>query len=179
MGTILTILGCALILVSMVVLGIFVLFILDRFRYRKQSPEEIEVANRLFREKLKNPDLKVFEEHFGHSLPVLIKQLYENKDEIVRHDFEVAPRDDSTEDDRWYIAFYEPAVAESLKYIWSGCEKYFAFANDGFGNQYMIDPVFEDPPVMFHDHESGEFVPVCDKLSQFLAWPKLVPLPSE
>ena len=72
----------------------------------------------------------------------------------------------------WYLAFYEPADAQSLAESWEGCEPYFLFANDGCGNDYMIKPGVSDPEVLFHDHETGEIVQVAPSLSLFLASPK-------
>jgi hypothetical protein len=129
--------------------------------------------SRRFKERLRQPNLDAVAKHFGCQLPRALVGLYQNQTELVRGDFQVAPSVDASKDERWYIGFYEPADAESLEDSWPGSEKYFLFANDGCGNDYLIDPALEDPPVKFHDHETGEISHVCDTLSQFMTWPRI------
>jgi hypothetical protein len=71
------------------------------------------------------------------------------------------------------VAYYQPADAETVRESWPGLEKYFAFANDGCGNEYLIKPGDDDPPVLFHDHETGELTRVSDHFSEFMQWPRL------
>lgn len=149
------------------------LWIADRFRYPKLTPEERAEHARRYRERLHTPDFEVLEAHFGYTFPSALKALYADTEELNRFDFEVAESPDSPEDERWYIAFYEPADAEALRYRWGGTEQYFAFADDGCGNGYMVDPSLDDPEVLFHDHETDEFTPVCDSLTKFLSWAKI------
>lgn len=90
----------------------------------------------------------------------------------MRSNFEIMKSIDAPEGERWYIANYEPADEASVEYSWPGIEKYFAFADDGSGNGYIIDPKETDPPVLFHDHETGEIVRVCDHFTDFMRWPR-------
>lgn len=163
------------------VLGVFAflglcclgLWIADRIRYPKLMPEQRAEHARRFRERLHNPNFELLEAHYACEFPAALKALYANAEELNRGDFEVAESPDASEDKRWYIAFYEPADAEALAHQWLGTEQYFEFANDGCGNGYMIDPSLPDPEVLFHDHETGEFTPVCDSLANFLSWPRI------
>jgi hypothetical protein len=49
-----------------------------------------------------------------------------------------------------------------------GCRR-----NEGCGNEYLIDPREDNPPVLFHDHETGELSRLCDRFSEFKDWPRL------
>jgi hypothetical protein len=140
---------------------------------QRPSPEKLAEHTRRFTERLLHPDLPAIEKHFGGPLPRTIHDLYANTAELQRGDFEVAATATADEEDRWFIAFYQPADAESLRESWPGTESLFAFASDGAGNEYVIDPRGSDPSVRFHDHETGEFTPVCDRLSTFMNWPRL------
>ena len=52
---------------------------------------------------------------------------------------------------------------------WPGTESYYAFANDGSGDQYLIDPHAGDPQVLYYEHETKQTRPVGASLSQFIA----------
>ena len=161
----------AMIVCVLVVLPFAVLILKDRLQTR--SPAEIEEYSRNFVERLHHPDFAAIEDHYSTPVPQTLRELYLNKSELDRGDFEVAANSDAKEDDRWFIAFYEPADSEAMKSCWPGTEKYFAFANDGADNEYLIDPRLPDSPVQFHDHETGEFSPVCSSFSEFMKWPRL------
>jgi hypothetical protein len=142
-------------------------------RLIQPSREKLAEYSRQFAERLQNPDLPAVEEHFGYPLPPSVQMLYANRRELLRQDFEVATVPDADSARRWYVAFYQPADRESARDTWPGLEKYFAFANDGCGNEYLLDPREDNPPVLFHDHETGELSRVCDHFSEFMDWPRL------
>ncbi len=134
--------------------------------------EEASRYSRRCKERLQHPDFAAVERHFGHPLPACVQTLYANQQELMRGDFLVAASIDAAPETRWYIGFYMPADEESLRDAWPGLEKYFAFADDGSGDRYLIDPKEEDPPVLFHDHETGEISHVCDQFTEFMKWPR-------
>lgn len=144
-----------------------------RDRLIQPSRDKFAEYSRQFTERLENPDLPAVEELFGHPFPPSVQMLYANRRELLRQDFEVAAAPDADSARRWYLAFYQPADRESARETWPGLVKYFAFANDGCGNEYLIDPREDNPPVLFHDHETGELSRVCDHFSEFMAWPRL------
>lgn len=152
--------------------GLPVLILLVRDRVTRPSRKEIDDASRRFLERLNNPDLAALERHFGVPMPQSLVELYGNRAELMRGDFQVAPSSETPADERHRVAYYQPADAQSAGDSWSGLEKYFAFADDGCGNAYLIDPTETDPCVYFHDHETGEMTKVCQHLSEFLRWPK-------
>jgi hypothetical protein len=149
-------------------LAIGVLRLLDRLTLgsRKTSPGD----SRRFEERLHQPDFEALEKHFGCSIPVAFKQIYSNHAELDRAEFSVVPVGTHEENSPWFIASYVPADVESLRYRWPGTEAYLAFADDGCGNEYLIDPKDADARVLFHDHETGELSEVCGSLLQFMNW---------
>jgi len=154
-------------------IGLPFLILWIRDRVVTPTRKEMDEYSHRFKERLRQPNLDAVAKHFGCSLPRALVALYQDQVELMRANFEVAPSAGASKSVRWFIAFYEPADAESTQLSWPGCEKYFPFANDGCGNDYLVDPTLDDPPVKFHDHETGEMSHVCNTLSQFLAWPRL------
>ena len=149
------------------------LWLVDRWTCPRLTPEQAEEWNRQFNERLRNPNFAVVEEHFDHALPRAVKSLYQDRDEITRCDIDVAPAADADVDDRWYIAYYEPLDEQSWQHTFFDSRKYLAIANDGCGNTYIVDPRQADPEVLFHDHDDGEVSHICERLSEFLAWPRM------
>jgi hypothetical protein len=160
------------ILTIFVVLPILILWLRDRVTNRLPTPEEIEEHGRRFRERLLNPDFPALEAHFGHPLPQALKNLHADRDELLRFDFEVFPPGRPAGSPPWAVCYYQPMDAEQLKAVWPGREKFLEIADDGTGNAYMVDPTRADPPVLFHDHETGEVEEVSGSLSEFLKWPR-------
>lgn len=161
-------------LVSYVGIPVAIFFFVRHIRksFRRPSQHEVEENSRQFLEQLQKPNFAALEQHFGHSFSTALKSLYANQKELLRGEFQVAESIDAEDDERWYIAFYLPANEETLKSMWPGLEKYFAFADDGCGDEFLVDPTLDDPPVLFHDHETGEIEKVCDQFSEFMAWPR-------
>lgn len=157
--------------------GLPIALLVARDRFRRPSREKIEEYSRQFIERLHHPDFSAVEKHFGRPLPSCVRNLYADRAELLREDFETAASLDASPEHRWYVAFYQPADDQSAKDTWPGLEKYFAFADDGCGNGYLIDPREEDPAVHFHDHETGNMTRVCDRFSEFMQWPRLEPKP--
>ena len=160
-----------------VIVGLFVglpvALLVGRDWLARPSRKKLEEYSRQFTQRLQAADLPALEKHFGCALPHAVRALYEDKQEVMRQDFEVAATAEAPEDGRWYLAFYQPADGQNVQDAWPGLEKYFAFADDGCGNGYLIDPKEADPPVLFHDHETGEMTRVCGRFSEFMKWPRL------
>jgi hypothetical protein len=67
---------------------------------------------------------------------------------------------------------FEPVDAEHLNgVVWPGTEGYYAFANNGAGDKYLIDPRQSDPDVIYYEHETGKTRPVGATLSRFITVP--------
>lgn len=163
----------AVILVFGLLIGLPVAMLCVRDWVTRPSKQQIDKAHTRFNERLRNPDLPAVEKHFGHPLPECLRSFYEDRQELLRGDFETAAIPNPAADDRWYVSFYQPADAESVESAWPGTEKYFAFANDGGGNDYLIDPKEQDPAVLFHDHETGDIQLVCEHFTEFMKWPRM------
>lgn len=153
-------------------LGLPFAILLIRDRLGRPTRLQLEAASHRFRERLQNPDIAALEKHFGYPFPSALRSLYGNQEELVRGDFDVAATADATGADWRFIAYYLPADEESVKYPWPGLEKYFAFADDGLGNGYLVNPTDDDPPVFYHDHEEGALEEICEHLSEFMKWPR-------
>jgi hypothetical protein len=153
-------------------IGVPVAIVLARDWFTRPSKEKLEELSRQFTERLQHPDFPAVERHYGHPLPKAVQLLYADLEELLRADFETAAVPDAPAESRWYVAFYRPADGESARDTWPGLEKYFAFAEDGCGNGYLIDPTVDDPAVLFHDHETGEISRVCDRFTDFMRWPR-------
>lgn len=143
------------ILAMVVVLPIGILWLRDRHICPKPTKAELDEQASKFEERLLNPDFQVVEHHFAHPLPQSIHDLYANQQEVLRVDFLVSPTVDTSEEDAWFVAFYEPCDAEAGRQFWPGCEQYFSFANDGFGNDYIVVPGKQDSPVLFMTTRAG------------------------
>src|SRR5262245_43167041 len=161
----------------LVIIGIFVvlpfLLLAARDWIRKPSKKKIEEYSRKFTERLQRPDFSAVQQHFGVPLPPPVQALYTNHQELFRENFEVAAMANAAPEDRWFVAFYQPADEQSARDAWPGLEKYFAFADDGCGNGYLIDPKSDDPAVLFHDHETSEISRVSERFTEFMKWPRL------
>ncbi len=150
-----------------------VALLLARDWFTKPSKRQIEECSRQFTERVQHPDFAAVHKHFGCPLPPCVQALYADRQEVLRTDFEVVANPDTDPGRRWYVAYYQPADAQSARDTWPGLDEYFAFADDGCGNGYLVDPREHDPPVLFHDHETGELSTVCDRFTDFMRWPRL------
>lgn len=163
----------AVIVIIAIFLGLPIALLIARDWLTRPSKQKMEEYSRQFIHRLQNPDFPALEKHWGHPLPHCVQALYSDKEELMRSNFVIAASAESPEDERWYVSDYQPADEPSVRDSWPGLEKYFVFADDGLGNGYLIDPAEEDPPVFFHDHETGEIVRVSDHFTEFMRWPRL------
>ena len=158
-------------LVVLVQLALLLVWVSNKFIFKRRSFEEIEADSKRHLDRLLNPDFAALEKEFGCSFPQELKRLYSDKDELKRENFEVRPPG-AKNSDAHFIAFYKPADIQSVRDGWEDCKGCFSFATDGCGNEYLVDPKQADPEVFFYDHEGGKRTKVADKLSTFLSWPK-------
>ena len=128
-------------------------------------------ATERFRERQRTPDFALFQRRFGCEPPQALRTLLADPLLFTNtHDeFDVVlpgPEGDT----RWFVAWVEPVDAEHLNGVsWPGTEDYYAFANDGSGDKYLIDPHADDPEVLYYEHETKQTRPVGATLSQFIA----------
>jgi hypothetical protein len=157
-------------ILATVVLAFAFLLLRDLIFNRPPSKEKIAAFARRFEERLLKPDFDGLENYFGHALPKYLRTLYQNRDEILKRDFEVLGNDTGEEKNVWFISYYQPADLENVRDAWPNAKEVFEFANDGSGNGYTVDPRLDDPPVMFFDNESGgRERRVANSFSEFMA----------
>ena len=150
------------------VIGLAVIFlkIVDRLTIGSNSPKARANAARQFQARLLAPNFAELEQHYGCKLPKSLKHLFSDARLVLLTNLEVYGQGGDSEA-VWHIAWFYPmdeipndALFESLNYL--------AFADDGFGNCYFIDPKLEDPAVQFHEHETGELSYVTNHLSDLV-----------
>lgn len=153
-------------------IGLPLVLLLARDWLTRPSRKHMEAYSREFIQRLQRPDFPVVARHFGQPLPECVQALYADKQELLRSNFEVAASKTVPVEERWFVSDYQPADGRSIQDAWPGMERYFAFADDGTGNGYLIDPKDKDPAVLFHDHETGELSRVCNHFTEFMKWPR-------
>ena len=128
-------------------------------------------ATERFRERQRTPDFALFQRHFDCEPPQALQTLLADSETHDAFDV-VLPGPEG--DARWFVAWVEPVDAEHLNGVsWPGTETYYAFANDGKGDMYLIDPRERDPKVLYYDHETSKTRPVGATLSEFIAAPRI------
>jgi hypothetical protein len=160
------------ILVLFLGLPLLIVWLNDRLFHRTLSKAEWEEYSERFRERLLKPDFAALEAHFDCAMPKELKDLYADKKEILRGGFEVLTDKSGAPEHSWPVAFYLPADLESLRDVWPDCKELFAFADDGCGNGYLIDPRKPDLEVLFHDHEDSQITRVGLNLAGFISAPR-------
>jgi hypothetical protein len=160
------------ILVILLGIPLLIVWLNDKLFHRRPSKKELDEYSKRYNQRLLNPDFAALEFHFGCPILIKLKDLYANKEEIQRRDFEVLTKKSDGSEATWSVALYEPADLESLRDAWPDCKELFAFANDGCGNDYLIDPRKPLAEVLFYDHEGGEFVNVGLTLAEFITAPR-------
>ena len=139
----------------------------------KGSPKEDKSeATEHFRKRQRNPDFEAFRRHYGCEPASAVKRLFDDP-ELFQNDrdmFEIAVPSEAGQEKRWFVAWIEALDDEHLKgSCWPGTEGYYAFANNGAGDRYLIDPKQEDPEVIYYEHETRKKKPVGVTLSQFVS----------
>jgi SMI1 / KNR4 family (SUKH-1) len=153
-------------------LPLLIVWLNDKIFHRIPSKAKWDEYSRQFEERLLNPDFAGVEAILGCTLPEEVRRLYSDKNEILRGDFEVIIKPANDSNGVCTVAYYTPADKEAVADYWEDCKKYFSFANDGCGNDYLIDPTVPKSKVWFHDHETGEFNDLGVTFEEFLSAPR-------
>lgn len=104
--------------------------------------------------------------------------MYQDRELINAHDVLIGIPNPLEKSKECYIAWFEPADLENLLAPRPGCEGLFPIANNGAGDQFLIDLRQADPEVIYYLHETGERKEIGARLSAFLAAPRR-PVPDE
>jgi SMI1/KNR4 family protein SUKH-1 len=129
-------------------------------------------ATEQFRKRQCSPDFEAFQKHFGCEPPQALKKLF-SEPELFTDDkdmFEIAVPSEAGQEKRWFLAWIDALDEEHLKSSrWPGTENLYAFANNGAGDEYLIDPKQKDPEVIYYEHETRKMKSVGVTLSQFVS----------
>ena len=126
---------------------------------REQNSRQEQKAR--FEHRLLHPDFAAFKLHYGCEPPPPLRRLYEDRDNVLDGNFDVT----LDSHDSCFLAWFEPMDGEA----WPDLEGFYSFANDGCGNQFLVNARDGDPEVFFNDHETGKRKSLGVRLSQFLA----------
>jgi hypothetical protein len=138
--------------------------------FRRPKPR-LEDSVRETRERLLNPRWDELEDHYGHPLPLPIKNLYKRAELLTQQD--IAFRDGKGRE--WHVAEFLPADVEALNRTWPDLKKFkhFPFASDSLGDCFCIPLEGTDSdkcPVMIYHHDGSDVESVSTSLDEFLTW---------
>ena len=133
------------------------------------SEEEMKEKNRRFRDRQLNPDFEAFKNKFGVDVPEHLKNIYRKTELFDEDAYSLMSNviDFKGNEQSLYFAWIERMDEEYLNQpMWPGTENYFSFANDGSGDQYLLDPKLEDSEIYYYEHETSKKIGTGVKLSQ-------------
>ena len=146
---------------------------------RKSESEEYEERVK----QLQNPRFDLIEAHFKHPVPQPLKELYQNREELLRWRFVVdvpVPQEildragDDAEFEQISVERYEPIDGKTMESWGPGMENYIEFASDGGEGIYCIDPRETDPEVHLFIMDGADLIPLEVPLSEFLSASKRI-----
>jgi hypothetical protein len=140
---------------------------LRRLRRARRAREKCvrEKQKAAFEERQLHPDFAAFATRYGCEPPPSLLRLYEDRATVLDENFEVV----APSGDPYFVAWFEPMNEPE----WPDREGLYSFANDGCGNQFLVNPKESDPEVYFYDHEMGQSEDLGMRLSEFLAAPRI------
>ena len=147
-------------------------------RRDKRRRTKSALAAEKYLKRLGSPDFEGMERHLGHRLPESFYALYGDTDLVRSEDLLIAVPNPLERSEDSYIAFFQPADRETLDDPWPGCEGLFPFANNGAGDQFLVNLGQPDPEVVYYLHETGEKGSLGVPLSAFIAAPRR-PVPDD
>jgi hypothetical protein len=98
--------------------------------------------------------------------------MYQDHKLIMSDDVLIGVPNPIGKEDECYICWFQPADVQNLDDAWPGCEGLFPIANNGAGDQFLVDLRQADPEIIYHLHETGERRGIGVTLSAFLAAPR-------
>ena len=150
-------------LVVGLIVGFFTVLTLRQKKFKKSR----RATSEDFRKRQCNPDFEAYRRYFGCEPPAALKQLF-NDPELFSNDRDMFEIEVSGK--KWFVAWIDAIDEEHLKSCqWPGTQGFYAFANNGAGDQYLIDPKQEDPEVFYYEPETGKKKSVGVALSQFVS----------
>lgn len=158
--------------VTLVVGGSAALFWLQARSERKRDAQGAAESAK-FERRRRSPNLAAIEKHLGQSLPSALHALYRDQALVLSNDVLIGVPNPVENEDECYVAWFEPGDLENFtSHPWPGCEGLFRIANNGAGDQFLVDPRQPDPEVLYYLHESAQLNGIGVSLSAFLAAPR-------
>jgi hypothetical protein len=121
--------------------------------------------------KLLNPKFELIEQRFDCEVPKSLKQLYSNREEVLRRNFVINRSPGADQERDMKVKAYVP-IDENCFSSFEGYRNYIEIASSGGEGIYFIDPTQSDPEVFLFVMESYELFPLGLVLSKFIALPK-------
>ena len=134
----------------------------------RSQRREIEERQAGIERKLQNPEFGEIERVFGRPISRALRALYENQEEIRRsHVTRIVP---GRPKEQWhiYICDYFPLDRQQAEGGWNPDGVHFAFAGDGSGSEWVVDPTKENAEIKYLEHESNELKPTGVRFCDFL-----------
>jgi hypothetical protein len=127
---------------------------------RKQEQEQ-------FYAELISPQYDVIQEVYGKPISPSLRALYANATEIRRSYVEKII--EGRPEDQWiFISCYWPLNMKHVKEQLQQDGIHFAFAGDGSGGQWVVDPTDDHGIISYHEHETGELKSTGVPMVEFL-----------
>jgi hypothetical protein len=161
--------AASLVIGFLVIVGVPILWLIFRSGV---DPAANIAATREFERKLLNPNFAALEAAIGAPLPLAVLPLYRSRELLLGYGWRFSVANDGQTSSDSTIAFFQPAEVASLRDLGDGDTCWFAFANDGTGDEYLVDLKLPDPEVIYLQHETGKQFRLGVTLAQFLAQPR-------
>ena len=133
----------------------------------KQAADAVE-----FERRLGNPEFAAVEKAAGCALPNAVRLLYADLELVLGQDWHIACENPGQQQDGCHIAYFQPVAPASLRSLRDGDGAWLAFANDGAGDEYLVDLREREPEVVYLQHDSGEAFGLRTTLGDFLRLPR-------
>lgn len=113
-----------------------------------------------------SPQFETIKSIYGKPISNSLRALYENKIELqkslINKVIEGKPFNE------WiHIDFYCPLDKKHIDGQWVQDGIHFAFAGDGSGSEYVVDPTDDQGIIFFFVHETGELIPTGVTMEQY------------
>jgi hypothetical protein len=142
-----------------------------RAKRRQKADEARRQAAEQFKAELLHPQFGVIEEVYGKSISKTLRALYEDKSELLKS-YAVKVIDGEPEDHWIFISCYWPLNRAQVDGQWRQDGKHFAFAGDGSGSEWVVDPTDDEAEIFYFEHESAELKPTGVRMHQFMSLPE-------
>jgi hypothetical protein len=139
---------------------------------RKQKAEEARRnSTAQFEAELLNPQFGVIEEVYGKPISQSLRALYEDTCELRKSYVEKVISGKPV--DQWiFVSCYWPLNRAHVDRQWSHDGKHYAFAGDGSGSEWVVDPTDDEAEISLFEHEAQELKPTGVTMAQFRSLPE-------